>query len=331
MSYSHLATATNILWRLLEEYGHDPEPLYRYAGIDPESLKKPGMRVRYTSVEKIWKKAVEIIDDPCFGLQAPKFWHPSYLHALGYAWLASHSLREALTRFVRYLRVVTEEGSLKLEEEPEGLTLTLDLSPAMKRIPEQIDLTMALIIHMCRINYGEDLKPIVVNFVHPEPSCSEAYYALFNAPVRFSAVRDSITFSFTDVDQHLLGANPHLARINDQVMINYLANLEKENIIHRVKTGIIDLLPSGGVADEKVAKTLGMSVRSLQRKLSEAGTTFRTLLDEIRKELALSYVRDPNIELVEIAFLLGFSEQSAFSRAFKRLTGTSPSEVRSAC
>ena len=113
-------------------------------------------------------------------------------------------------------------------------------------------------------------------------------------------------------------------------MINYLANLEKENIIHRVKTGIIKLLPSGGVADEKVAKTLGMSVRSLQRKLSEAGTTFRTLLDEIRKELALSYVRDPNIEFVEIAFLLGFSEQSAFSRAFKRLTGISPSEVRSA-
>jgi AraC-like DNA-binding protein len=88
------------------------------------------------------------------------------------------------------------------------------------------------------------------------------------------------------------------------------------------------MLPSGGVVDEKVAETLHMSVRSLQRKLKEVGTTFRTLLDTVRKDLASTYVHDPDIELAEVAFLLGFSDQSTFSRAFRRWTGHSPSEVR---
>jgi AraC-like DNA-binding protein len=111
-------------------------------------------------------------------------------------------------------------------------------------------------------------------------------------------------------------------------MIEYLGKLEKDDIIDRVTAAIIDMLPSGGVADEKVAAQLNMSVRSLQRRLKEVGTTFRTLLETVRKDLAATYVCDPDIELVEVAFLLGFSDQSAFSRAFKRWTGKSPSEAR---
>jgi AraC-like DNA-binding protein len=125
-----------------------------------------------------------------------------------------------------------------------------------------------------------------------------------------------------------MGANPQLARLNDQVMIEYLAKLNKDDIVNRVAAVIVDMLPSGGVADEKVAETLGMSVRSLQRRLKEADTTFRTILDMTRRDLASTYVRDPDIELAEVAFLLGFSDQSAFSRAFKRWTGNPPSQVR---
>ena len=328
MHYSHLATATNILWKLIEANGHDPEALYREAGIDPGLLNKPGARVPSVLVNRIWVKATEIIDDPCFGVKAHKYWHPSYIHALGYAWLASHTLREALNRFVRYLRIVSDKSFLRLEEDPDGLTLIFGFEHLDMRIPAQIDLGMALAIHMCRLNYGEDLKPIAVNFVHAEPACAEDYFALSKAPVQFSADRDSMTFSLADVDKYLIGANPQLARLNDQVMIEYLAKLDKDNIVDRVTAVIIDMLPSGGVADEKVAEQLNMSVRSLQRRLKEAGTTFRTVLEAVRKDLASTYVRDPDIELVEVAFLLGFSDQSAFSRAFKSWTGCSPSEVR---
>jgi len=326
--YSHLATATNILWKLVEANGHDPEALYLDVGIDPDLRNKPGARIPYPLVNRLWAKATEIIDDPCFGLMAHKYWHPSYFHALGYAWLASHTLRDALNRFVRYLRIVSEKIFLKLEEDPDGLTLALSYELLGMRVPAQIDMGMAMSIHICRLNFGEDLKPVAVSLMHAEPPCAEEYFALFKAPVRFSADRDSMTFSFPNVDRYLMGANPQLARLNDQVMIEYLAKLNKDDIINRVTAAIVDMLPSGGVADEKVAETLNMSVRSLQRRLKEVDTTFRTILDVVRKDLSSTYVRDPDIELAEVAFLLGFSDQSAFSRAFKRWTGNPPSEVR---
>lgn len=328
--YSHLATATNILWKLIEANGHDPDSLYRSVGIDPDLLNKAGARVPSPLVNRLWAKATEIIDDPCFGLKAHKYWHPSYFHALGYAWLASHSLREALNRFVRYLRIVSEKLFLSLEDGRDGLRLTLSYTMLGMRVPAQIDMGMAMSIHICRLNFGEDLKPVAVSFMHDKPPCAEEYFALFRAPVRFSAATDAMTFSYLDVDRYLTGANSQLARLNDQVMIDYLAKLDKDDIINRATAAVVDMLPSGGVADEKIAERLNMSVRSLQRRLKEAGTTFRTILDMVRRDLASAYVRDPEIELAEVAFLLGFSEQSAFSRAFKRWTGSSPSEVRRA-
>ena len=326
--YSHLATATNILWKLIEANGHEPDGLYREVGINPDLLNQPGSRVPYLLVNQLWGKATEIINDPCFGLKAYKYWHPSYFHALGYAWLASHTLRDALNRFVRYLRIVSEKIFLELEEGPDALTLILSHKILGMRVPAQIDMGMAMSIHICRLNFGENLKPVAVNFMHDEPPCAEEYYALFRSPVRFSADRDCITFATADVDKYLVGANPQLARLNDQVMIEYLGKLNKDDIIDRVTAAVVDMLPSGGVADENIAESLNMSVRSLQRRLKEVGTTFRTILDMVRKDLAATYVRDPEIELAEIAFLLGFSEQSAFSRAFRRWTGTSLSEAR---
>ncbi len=328
MHYSHLATATNILWKLIEANGHDPGGLYQEVGIDPGLLNKPGARVPSTLVNQLWERASELIDDPCFGLKASKYWHPSYFHALGYAWLASHSLRDALNRFVRYLRIVSEKIFITLKDERDGFTLILSYKILGMRVPAQIDMGMAMTIHICRLNFGEDLKPVAVHIMHTPPPCADKYLELFGAPVQFSAKRDSITFARSDVDKYLAGANPQLARLNDQVMIEYLAKLNKDDIIDRVTAAVVDMLPSGGVADEKIAESLNMSVRSLQRRLKEVGTTFRTILDMVRKDLATTYVRDPEIELAEVAFLLGFSEQSAFSRAFRRWTGTSPSEAR---
>ena len=325
---TNMASLLLILWNILESYEIDPEPLFQETSLNPELMKQSGGRYRIDNIDHLWRKAAEVIDDPCFGLKADKYWHPSYIHALGYAWLASHTLREALIRFVRYLRIVSEKGFLKLEENPDGITLKYSFGLLGMRIPAQIDMGMAMAIHMCRLNYGEDLKPLSVNFIHAEPPCAKEYSAIFKAPVRFSANTDSLTLSLADVDKYLIGANPQLARLNDQVMIDYLGKLDKDNIVDRVTAVIIDLLPSGGIADEKVAEQLNMSVRSLQRRLKEEGTTFRTLLERVREDLAATYVQDPEIELVEVAFLLGFSDQSAFSRAFKRWTGFSPSEAR---
>ncbi|MDX2511798.1 MAG: AraC family transcriptional regulator [Desulfobacterales bacterium] len=328
MLYTNLAVTKNVFWKMLEYYGQDPEPIFLEAGIDPERLKNSEDRIRFSSAYKVLVKLSEISGDPCFGLRIIKFWHPSYMHALGYAWLASQTLREALNRFVRYSRIISEAGGFLVEEDSESFLLMCDSTFTKMRPPEAIDATMTIIVHMCRLNLGSDFKPISVNFVHSEPSCSEQFFDYFKSEVNYDKSRDSILFSLADIDEQLPGSNPHLASLNEKVITKYLSGLDKENILHRVKACITDMLQSGSVVSDAVAKNLGLSKRSLQRRLQEEGTSFMTLKDEVRKELSHNYVRDSKIDIIEIAFLLGYSDQSAFSRSYKRMTGMSPSEVR---
>jgi AraC-like DNA-binding protein len=130
------------------------------------------------------------------------------------------------------------------------------------------------------------------------------------------------------VDETLAGANAELARVNDQVVTRRLAKMDQSDIVTRVQVVLTDQLPVGGVSDESVAEALHMSVRTMHRKLTEVNQNFRGLLVELRRNLAEQYILDNSLTLTEISLLLGFSEPSSFSRAFKNWTGTTPSDVR---
>ena len=298
--------------------------------MNPELMKRPGGRYRLDSIDNLWRKASKIIDDPCFGLKAAEFWHPSNFGALGYAMLASNTLRTALERVDRYHRFLSDERFIKLNETEEGLTYTLIFSHEKLDIPARSDAILAVTMSMCRMNYIEDLAPVSVTFTHSKPSCSAKFYEYFRSPVVFEAPANSLSLPIEAVDKSLPGSNPQLAELNDQVMIEYLAQLDHDRIAEKVKAVIIDQLPSGNVTDENVAQALYMSSRNLQRQLQSAGTTFNSLLNEIRQDLAQKYLKDQNISMTEIAFLLGFSESSAFSRAFKRWIGVTPTQYRKA-
>ena len=319
-----------ILWNILESYGIDPEPLFQEMALNPGLMRKSGGRYRIDNIDELWRKASEVIDDPCFGLKAAKVWHPSNFGALGYAMLASNTLRTSLERMVRYHGFLSDEDFMKLEETEEGLRLTLVLSYRNVDKSEQNDAALAVTLSMCRVNYIEDLAPVSVTLVHSKPSCSFKYYEYFQSPVLFEASTYSLTLPIEAVDKILPGSNPQLAELNDQVMIQYLAKLDQDHITQKVKATIIDQLPSGSVTDETVARKLYMSSRKLQRQLQRAGTTFNALLNEIRQDLAQKYLREEEVSITEIAFLLGFSESSAFSRAFKRWMGVSPAKYRKA-
>ena len=318
------------VWNLLEFYRIAPEPLFREMSMDPELMKRPGGRYRLDSIDNLWRKASKIIDDPCFGLKAAELWHPSNFSALGYAMLASNTLRTAFERMDRYHRVLSDERPITLDETEEGLALTLVFSHEKRDIPARNDAILAVTMSMCRLNYIEDLAPVSVTLTHPKPSCSARFYEYFRSPVVFEAPANSLTLPIEAVDRNLPGSNPQLVELNDQVMIEYLAQLDQDHITQKVKAVIIDLLPSGNVTDESVARELYMSSRKLQRQLRSDDTTFTTLLNEIRQDLAQRYLREQDTSLTEIAFLLGFSESSAFSRAFRRWMGVTPSEYRQA-
>ena len=328
MPQTSLARLGKIVWKLLEEYGHDPEPLFLEVGLNPKLINNPDARMGYEVADKLWSKASEIIADPCFGLHAIKHWHPSHFGALGYAWLASSSLRTAFNRFERYVNIVSGLVDFQLEDTADGFVVTLETKPFVQDVPARIDTILSILVKMCRINAGEELNPSLVTFTHKEFPCSGEYYAFFRSPVQFGAATNSFTLPTEVIDQPLDGTNPQLAQLNDQLMISTLAKLNRNNIEQRVKAAIIEQLPSGNISQEMVADALHMSVRNLQRKLKNIDTSFRELLDEIRQNLAKQYVTTSDVSLSEVTFLLGFSESSTFSRAYKRWHGVTPSEVR---
>lgn len=217
----------------------------------------------------------------------------------------------------------------KIEEKNGEFSLIHCFHQDSLNLPEQADAILATLIMVCRINYGQNLNPIAVSFSHPAPKDTGRYYAFFRCPVNFDADDNRITLSQDVVDKKLTSSNPQLAHLNDQIMIEYLAKQDENNIIERVKVVIIDLLPSRHVTDSSVADELHLSRRTLHRRLQQENTTFSSILNKVRKELATQYIQDCSLSLKEISFLLGFAEYSSFSRAFKRWTGSSPSTVRS--
>jgi AraC-like DNA-binding protein len=328
MSLTHFAPATTLMWEYLKCRGHDPAPIYKQAGIDPKAILDPNVRLKFSNVEQLWHLVDELLDDPCFGVKMVDHWHPSRMGSLGYAWLVSTTLRTALGRLERYAHVVTEAFDLETSNTPRGLTVSLSIHPSIKKLPQFETTPLAILMHMCRYNFGEELTAVNVSLARKEPDCSEEIDNCFKSPITYDAETSSITFSVRDVDKRLPTANRKLALMHDDLLMRYLIEIKKGDFIQQIKSIIIDHLPDGKVTDQLVASKLNISERSLQRKLQQHGTTFRLVLDSVRQMIALQYIKDPANRMSDIAFLIGFSEQSAFSRAFKKWTGISPLKYR---
>jgi AraC-like DNA-binding protein len=325
-----LASSARPFWRLMKRYKIDADHVFREAGLDPELMGTP--RERYTAEQQraAWRKAAALIDDPCFGLKIAEVWSPTDLHALGYAFLASSTLRTGLERVSRYVRILIEDIGYELSDEGENVAFRVKSDSDLYRrsLPPHEDSGWAVITSMCRLAFGEELNPAEVRFRHSALKCTGDYYAFFRCPVIFDAEASAILFARADVDRPLPASNKELARANDQVLTDFLNKLHKDDLVTRVKTAIADELPSGTPSADVVAKSLFISPRTLNRRLSAQGTNYSELLDAVRRELAEQYVADVSLTLSEISFLLGFSEQSAFSRAFKRWSGRSPTAFR---
>jgi AraC-like DNA-binding protein len=328
MSLTHFAPATNLLWKYLESIDINPESLYKKAGIKPELLLNPNARLSISSVDALWERAAGVIEDPCFAIDMAEFWHPSQMGALGYAWLASSTLRRAFRRSVRYIHVVTEDLNLEVADTPAGLKISVDLEDSIFTLPQHHDLVLTILMHMCRFNYGEELIATQIGLAHPEPECSKKITDYFRTDVQFDAEQTCLVIARADADRVLPSGNKQIALMHDEMLMKYLVEIKQGDIVQQVQSIILDNLPDGQVTDRLVASELNLSERSMQRRLKEHKTTFRFLLDGVREMVAKQYIENPVNRMSDIAFLLGFSEQSAFSRAFKKWTGKSPVEYR---
>jgi AraC-like DNA-binding protein len=297
--------------------------------LGPELLRDPSARVPSQKWDALARDMAKHLPDPAFALRAAHCWHPSNLGALGFAWLSSSTLRTGLQRVARYWRLLGERSSVELVDVPAGLKLAFDSGRTdLVVAPLTATFTVSLLVSMCRMNHGDALRPVEITFEQAEPASAESYRAHFGCPVRFGAPEDSFTLSCGDADEPLPTANRQIAGTLDWVMTQQLAQLDRRDVVTRCKATLLDQLASGDLSEEEMAAKLHMSRRTLQRKLADAETTYQRLVDDTRRDLALRYIEDPHRSITDITFLLGFSQQSAFTRAFRRWTGVAPSQYR---
>jgi len=325
---SIFAPVMGVIWKQLDEYGIDPEPLFRAEGIDPETMFDAGARVSFDRYQHVSLKAAELSKDPFFGLKGAEHFRPAHLGALGFAWLASSSLRTAFQRMSRYARMIQEKLTVELNEDDEFFYVGIDAhAPALdEKIREQGQLS--IVTKLCRVISGNSFSPAKICFQQARPAETSYYYEFFRCPIEFEAPSTNAVINLRDVDKRLTGSNDELARLNEHVVVKYLAHIAKHDVVNQVKACIIDGLSGGMVTEASVAAELHTTPRNLHRKLQKEGTSFKQLLNEMRRDLALKYIQDRSKTLTEISFMLGFSEASSFSRAFKTWTGKPPSEAR---
>ncbi len=321
-----------IFRRLLEMYGLDSVALARQAGIVVPEVLAPTDRIQLDKADALLALVIPLIHDPAFGLQVTRCWHPANLGVLGYAWLSCSTLRTGLRRMVRYHRLVGERGATEIEEVPEGIKVRFWANrgdPAEVPVAAvAVDMAMALLLDMCRMNAGAALRPLAVSLRRKAPESATPYERFFGCPIRFGAEENAFLLSGKDADSLLPSSNKQLATVFDKMLGEELAQLDKSDVVARCRAAVLEHLTSGEASEEDTAKQLHMSSRTLQRKLAESKLTYQQLVDDTRKDLALRYIADVKRSISDITFSLGFSQPSAFTRAFKRWTGLSPSDYR---
>ncbi|TNG00943.1 MAG: AraC family transcriptional regulator [Gammaproteobacteria bacterium] len=331
MTGTVISTAYRILVRMLEQYGIDPLPLFKKAGIDTAALNKSMVRIPWKQAVIVWKEISDKVD-PAFGLSVSRAWQPSDFHSLGCAFMSSNTLRDALNRIIRFNSLVYDVVTYSLVEKDENALLSYKANYDIHDEPAiSEDTRWAIVLNACRRIYGEDLNPVEVTFWHDEPKAAkDKFVAYYRCPIKFGEKNACMTFSKEVLDKPLPASNHELALTLDRTLNDYISKFQQEGIIARTKSVISELLPSGHINSQMVADALHMSPRSLQRRLAVVDTTFRYLVEQVRQDLAESYLADKTYSMIEITYMLGFSSQSSFSRAFKRWSGMTPQDYRDA-
>ena len=233
-------------------------------------------------------------------------------------------------RLERFVRVVNDKAIIHVEDHDGCMVVTLKVDALSQAIGVRDDGALALVTKMSRLVSGDHFRLRAVNFRHSAPKDIKPYFEYFGCELNFDRAENQLLIPLSIADETLVGASPELALLNDKVVTRRLARLDKDDIVARVRAILVDQLPNGGISDDNVADALHMSVRTMHRKLAVADSNFRTLLVGMRRKLAEEYILDNSLTLTEISLLLGFSEPSSFSRAFKSWTGAAPSEARQA-
>lgn len=313
----------------LEMGGVDCRAIFPELGLDYAALSDPDARFPQDGMTRLWQRAVALSGNPAIGLNMAKVVRPASFHVVGYALMSSRTLKEGFARMVRYQRIIGEGADLSFRPTNQGYELTLaihgDRLPAAR---QSIEASLAYALAFCRWMTGKPIRPLRVFFQGAAPADLQPFEQVFQGPLQFNADHSGLLFDRADMDMPLPTANESLAQLHDRFAGEYLARFSESRVTHQARQVLCRLLPQGEPKREAVAQTLHLSQRTLQRRLQEEGSSFQQLLDDTRRELAQQYLGQPNLSLLEVAYLLGFADPSNFFRAFRRWFDVTPGEYR---
>ena len=316
------------LVQYVREQGIDIACLLEGTGLTEAEFQNKQRRVDGETYFRLFEKAVLLTADPLVGLKAGTRVKPGNYGVIGFVLMACRTFGEVLMRSGRYQKLVGDIGYSDMVFT--GDQAEVRWHSRFEQVPPAVvEEHMASIVTYARWLMGEGRSPTLISFSHGPQGDKEVYESLFQCDLLFHQEHTAVRFPVAYTAIELPQFDMDLCNLLDKKAQAQLEALEAESsFTGAVKKLIRNRLPDGVPTLELVSESLGRSEKSLQRELAQLDTNFKTLLDSTRHELALGYICNPDIELNELAFLLGFSEQSAFQRAFKRWTGTTPGKYR---
>ncbi len=329
MAASVLAVASRALLETCRRMGLDADRLASRAGLTPEMLADPDARIPADLADGLWREALTASGDRWLALHAAEHVPFGAFRVLDFLAASGTRLGDGLSRVCAYFRLVDPRGLLSVEEEEDRARLCFDTVAGGAPAEPAQQFTFALFLLRARAMIDEPFRPLEVCFTFPSPSDPGELSRVFGVIPTFDCARAALVFPRRIFDLPPPSRNPGLFSVLDE---HARALLERvpldEALVTRVRLAIAAGLNGEAPTLARLARQLGLSPRSLQRKLESDGTSFVALLDEVRHERADLMLRSPDVAVSEVSWVLGFSEQSAFTRAFKRWTGRSPQEFR---
>ncbi|WP_170124602.1 AraC family transcriptional regulator [Nocardioides silvaticus] len=313
---------------LVVELGGDPEALLRDAHLPPAAIGDHDSFVSYRGVVTVLEAAAAATGAEDFGRRLALRQGLDILGPLGVAARTAASVGAALAAIEQYMAVYSPAIAVRVAAPPDERLAHFEWRIVADRPPphrQSAELALGVSVRVFRLLAGDDFRPVTVQLRHEQPTVATAHGDYFGCPVRFGEPGYGFSFHRTTLERPLSSDSSVHAVVRDYLgSIAPPAEAGTEPVVRLIRR----MLATGGPDLRLVADQLALHPRTLQRQLSGRGTSFATLVDEVRREEAERYLRETAMPLSQLAGVLGFSEQSALSRASRRWFGTSPTEVR---
>jgi AraC-like DNA-binding protein len=325
-----LAAAASGLVEFIAAQGGDIDSVFGNCGVAPEMTAAPTLQLHLGTFCALFEESARRTGNDNFGLWFGQQFQPRDLGMWGYAALSSPNLGAALENFVDLFRY--QQGSSVMQLRPEGerrVRLEYQIrTPAIVARRQDAELSLGQFTNVIRECCGRHWSPIEVHFEHPRPEGWRQHEMAFGAPVFFGSTTNALVFAADLLDRPMPGRDPKLLAMMRTCLESLGSHDRTQSLADRVRGAVRQRLPEGAPTLDEIAAALRLAPNAIQRALAIEGLGFREAVDMTRFDLARHYLAQLHLPLSEIALLLGYSELSAFTRAFTRWAGISPRAYR---